>query len=177
VIPGTHGIAVPVLVDHATGLTIARHRPSQSMPRGCLVIGREPWPAAAGEEPRRLVADAERQAILDLLPPALRAAAAGEGARWTAGWRTVPREAPRGPWVARFKEQPQLIAALPGEATLSFLTATLVKDEVEKLLGRERPETEEMELGAAEMRPWTGHIANHYEPAYQTLNERPTVSA
>lgn len=124
----------PLFVDRTRNLSAVRHRASDVLRSGAIVLGGIGRCEVADPNARRKVLPEEKEKIVQILPEPMRSKARSAPA--TAGHKT---EAVKDgntsvePYVACVPNFPGLIYAVPGKATLAYWAAQLVGQLLKKL--------------------------------------------
>ncbi len=180
-------LQTPLLVDRSEGpptpgLAVGQHGPTRSDAGRCVIGNRVREKILSCDLlGPRVVPDAHVEGLLALVPEELRplSEAAPESFRITAGYKTEAlQEDGRpsiNPWVQSWPEQyPGLIAAVPGKATLSFVTASRILGELGLLNGQDSPVEQEHKQrqgeGDEEIRM---HHAHSYDGVLHEVEKKP----
>jgi FAD dependent oxidoreductase len=123
---------VPLLADisksmSTSGLTVVQHGACAEDPIGRCVIGNRGRIEIARQAipSNRILSKPEQLELLSLVPAAL----VGCRHRFTAGWKTEAMNSGVSsidPWIGEWAECPDVLAAVPGKATLSYHVARKV---------------------------------------------------
>ena len=182
VIPGPPLISAPILLDRSAGLSIVAHPPGSYRDDGCMVVGTEVHdndvPYCMPE--LRSISPETQEGVYKRLPDCIRDLVGMS--RFTAGWEPIPFKDGKAlphvrPWIETIEGHSDVIASLPGRATLALYAAEQVLEKLPSEFKRNQ-----RSQGADGANPWyaslpgtnwepSAQIRMHFEKYYDGLND------